>query len=362
SCTESVGGACTVDVIDYWDTPTDPYSLGWPTNGMDSHRNDLPLGTAGPGGFYALTDSTNILRAGCDLAAATHGSWDGPSFWTCGDGTSGTLQYVAHGPIDAPTTTNPTLFASLQRISFGPIVTTAVANGSAQPMFTYVPPQNFQLAPDPEFAAACVTAHGFLPSCQLAPSSLRLNGVAYLGWNWSTIPRENILYQGDFWTVSFNIVNTGPPYARDPVLACITLQCRAGGAGPNAGSFSANQYYWANSTYLVVQSFPLATVTVIAPLATGPPPTPPPPAPSNPTGLPGPLPTSPPIVVPAALIPASAAPSISPPTALAGFLGAGFMRVALKNRPIALRVAAKTGAFPGRSVGKVRYRGSRARR
>ena len=356
TCTESVGGSCTVDVIDYWDTATDPYSLGWPTNGLEAHRNDLPGGTAGPGGLYVLTDSTNILRAGCDLAAATHGSWDGPAFWTCGDGTSGTLQYVEHGPIDDPITSNPTLFASLQRISFGPIVTTVVANGSSQPMFTYVPPANFQLAPNPEFSTACDTPHGFLPSCQTVPSGLRVNGVGILGWNWSTVPSQNLLYQGDFWTVSFNVVNTGPPYGHDAVLACTTLPCRAAGAGSNAGSFSTNQYYWPNSTYLVVQSFPLATVTVAAPVITGPPPPFPPKAPSNPVGLPSLPPSIPPIVVPAALVPAPANPAISPPSALAGFLGAGFMRIALKNRPIALRIAAKAGSGSRESPRKLRHK------
>jgi hypothetical protein len=361
TCTESVGRTCTVDVIDYWDTATDPYSFGWPEHGMASHYSELPGGTAGPGGLYVLTDSANILNAGCDLAAATHGSWDGPAFWTCPNGVSGSLQYVEHGPIDAPITSNPTLFASLQRISFGPIVTTVVANGTSQPMFTYVPPANFKLAPDPEFAAACSTPHGFLPSCQLVPSSLRANGVEYLGWNWSTIPSQNLLYQGDFWTVSFNIVNTGTPYGRDPVLACTTVPCSLGGAGANAGLFSTNRYYWANSTYLVSQSFPLASVTVIGPLIIDELPTVPAPAPSNPTGLPVSPAPPPSIVVPPALVPASAAPSISPPATVAAFLGAGFMRVALRNRPIALRIAAKSGVFPSRPVGKVRNRGAKGR-
>jgi hypothetical protein len=327
---------------------------------MASHANQLPLDRAGPGGLYALTDSTNILRAGCDLAAATGGSWNGPAFWTCSDGTSGTLQYVQHGPIAAPDTDNPTLFAALERISFGPIVTTVVANGSTQPMFTYVPPPNFQLAPEPEFAAACVTPHGFLPTCQILPSGLRANGVAYLGWNWSTIPSQNLLYEGDYWTVAFNIVNTGPPYARVPVLACTTVLCRAGGAGPNGGLFSSNQYYWANSTYFVVQSFPLATVTVVAPTITGPPPPVPPPAPPNP---PGGLPISsappPPLIVPTALVPTPATPSISPPAALAAFLGAGFMRVALGNRTMAMRVAVLNGPAPRRPGPKLRRPGAK---
>src|SRR5258708_31163151 len=74
SCTNSVGGSCTIDVIDYWDTPTDPYSKGWPANpGYASGSTG-----AGAGGSGVIMDSTHILDAGCDLAAATGGAVNRP--------------------------------------------------------------------------------------------------------------------------------------------------------------------------------------------------------------------------------------------------------------------------------------------
>ncbi|MCI4336913.1 MAG: hypothetical protein L3K17_06940, partial [Thermoplasmata archaeon] len=166
SCTDSIGHDCTVDVISYWDTPTDPYSQGWPTS------PGYPSGTvgAGPGGAGVVQDSAHILEAGCDLAAATGGTWDGPAYWTCPNGQSGSLQYVAHGSLSSPNTNNPTLFDAVKNIGFGPVYQTLVANGSNQPVFTYVPPPNFAVSGNPEFTAACNTPGGYLASCQQLPN------------------------------------------------------------------------------------------------------------------------------------------------------------------------------------------------
>ncbi|HZY91478.1 MAG TPA: hypothetical protein VFG07_01700, partial [Thermoplasmata archaeon] len=172
TCTDSVGHECTVDVINYWDTPTDPYSQGWPRS------PGYPSGSAGagPGGAGVVTDSAHILESGCDLAAATGGSWDGPAYWTCPNGVSGTLQYVLHGPLSSPNLQNPTLFAALRQISFGPVYQSMVANGTAQPIFSYLPPPNFKVSSNPQFTAACTTPTGFLPTCQETPSVEHQNG------------------------------------------------------------------------------------------------------------------------------------------------------------------------------------------
>ena len=338
TCTDSIGGYCTIDTISYWDTPTDPYSQGWPpagTNGFHPAK-----GTDGPGGSGVVTDSANILLSACDLAAATGGNWAGPAYWSCPNGQAGSLQYVPHGPIDRPNTYNPTLFNALRQISFGPIYQTLVANGSGSPMFTWVPPSNFKLAPIPDYSTACRTSTGFLSTCQTVPTVLSKGGVTYLGWNWSTNRSQNLLYVGDYWTASFNVVNTGPPFARDPVLACTTNDCRAAGSGPNNGLFSSISYRAPNSTVTVVMSFPLAAVLVILPSALGPPPINPPPAPPPPPPAPVVVIAPTPITVPTSVGVGQGIANFSLQAAAAGFLGAGFMRVGMKNRPVAVRVAA----------------------
>ena len=342
-CTGSIGGVCTIDVIDYWDTPTDPYSQGWPTQSHVVHPSGLPAGAAGPGGYYVVADSAEILTAGCDLAAATGGSWNGPAYWSCANGQAGSLQYVSHGPIDNPTTYNPTLFNALKQISFGPVYASLIANGSAHPMFTYVPPANFALADKPEFSTACATPMGYLTTCQTTPSVLHQLGVTYLGWNWSTNKTLNQLYVGDAWTASFNVVNTGPPFALDPVIACTTVTCRAAGSGPISGLYSSVTYLQPNSTTLVTQSFPLAQVNVIGPVVGAPPPLVPPPAPPIPPAAPIVVAPATPVLIATPTAVGQGIGTVSLQAAAAGFLGAGFMRVSLKNRPIAMRVAAKAG-------------------
>ncbi|HTT34404.1 MAG TPA: hypothetical protein VMH78_00840, partial [Thermoplasmata archaeon] len=339
SCTESVGGTCTIDVIDYWDTPTDPYSKGWPSN------PGYPSGSAGagPGGSGVILDSQHILEAGCDMAAATGGTWNGPSYWTCPNGASGSLQYVEHGPISTPNTANPTLFDALKGIGFGPVYQSEAANGTGHPIFTYVPPPNFKVSSTPGYTAACTTPEGFLKTCQTTPTVIHQGGTTYLGWNWSTNASANTLFIGDAWTASFNVVNTGPPYAEDPVLECTTTTCAAAGAGAIDGLYSWATYNPPNSTATVTQSFPLAEVRVVAPVVVAVAPVAPPAPPPPPPGIPIPTaaPTPVPVLTPTAV--GQGIGTVSLQAAAAGFLGAGFMRVGMKNRPIAMQVAAKSG-------------------
>jgi hypothetical protein len=349
-----VGGACTIDVVSYWDTPTDPYSQGWPTSTGYPISNSL----VGPGGAAVVTDSANILLAACDLAAATGGSWNGPAYWTCPSGQSGSLQYVPHGAIDKPNTYNPTLFSALRQISFGPVYQAQVANGTNHPLFTWVPPANFALAPVPSFAAACVTPTGYLPTCQTVPTIQRLGNLIYYGWNWSTNHTKNAIYVGDYWTASFNIINTGPPYSRDPVLACVTIDCKAAGSGAIDGVYSSLTYTLPNTTAVVTQSFPLAEVTVIGPSFVGPPPVVPPPVPPIPPGFPIVIAPATPVLVPTITAVGQGIGTVSLNAAAAGFLGAGFMRVGMKNRPIAMRVAALSKTSSGASKFEKEARGA----
>jgi hypothetical protein len=338
ACVNSVGGMCTVDTIDLWTTTTDPLSAGWPSAG--SFRNQ----GGGPGGPAVQVNTINVLQAGCDLAAATGGSWSGPSYFSCPNGQSGSLQYVPFGSsIYTPNLHNPTLLNAFRSISFGPVYGTEVARGTDQPMFQYVPIGNIAIAPNPDWTSACSTPLGFAANCPAIPVVLHHGAVAYFGWNWSSVAADNVMYLGDSWTASFNVVATGPPYQYVPVDACTTVACRAAGSNAIDGAYTLAVYLTQSNTTTVTQSFPVATVDVEAPTAVFPPaPLPPavlPPPPGLPVLSPAPLP----VVLPLTVVTQVGLTSVSLQATAAGFLAAGFMRVGLKNRPIAVRVAAKSG-------------------
>ncbi|MCI4322301.1 MAG: hypothetical protein L3K05_08370, partial [Thermoplasmata archaeon] len=164
-------------------------------------------------------------------------------------------------------------------------------------------------------------------------------------WNWSTNKSLNKMFVGDSWTASFNIINTGPPYALDPVLECITTSCKTAGAGALNGLYSWATYFPPNSTGLTTISFPLAQVHVFGPEAVAPPPSAPPPAPPVPPGLPIITTTPQPVLVPTPNILGQGIANFSLQATAAGFLGAGFMRVGMKNRPLAVGVAQKNAAL-----------------
>ncbi|MFI5419078.1 MAG: hypothetical protein ACHQ2Y_09345, partial [Candidatus Lutacidiplasmatales archaeon] len=255
TCTDSIGGVCTVDMIDLWSTPTDPYSKGWPAGRAGG----------GPGGTIVQQNVDRVLLAGCDMAAATGGTWDGPAFFTCPDGTQGSLQYVAHGSATAPATNNPTLFTAFRQVGFGPILKTQVAAGTGRPLFTYVPFGNIVLAPGGQLqaTASCQRAGLTFKLCDTIPTVVKVNGMTYLGWNWSKNASTNIMYVGDSWTASFNVVATGPPFALVPVDACTTAVCHAGGSSSVAGGlFTWATYVPYTNNTVVVQSFPLGQVQV----------------------------------------------------------------------------------------------------
>jgi hypothetical protein len=335
TCTDSVGGVCTIDAIDYWTTPTDPYSQGWPTQFAN-------IG-GGPGGRLVDENTQRVLEAGCDIAAATGGTWDGPTYFTCPNGQAGSLTYVPHGPINQPDTNNPTLLEAITTIGFGPTATQQVAAGSHQPLFTFVPFGSIRVSANPEWRTACLTPSGPRPDCPVVPVHTTVDGYDVYSWNWSSNATRNVLYVGDVWTASFNVEATGPPYALVPVDACTTISCRAGGSGAEAGLFTNAVYVPASNETVVTESFPLAQELVIYALPAGPPASVPPPAP----------PAPPPFAIPIApLTPVLQSIGIGNPVGLAnislqataaGFLAAGFLRVGMKNRPIALRVAAKAG-------------------
>ncbi|HEY6238586.1 MAG TPA: hypothetical protein VIZ68_05315, partial [Thermoplasmata archaeon] len=336
-CTGSIGGVCTVDTIDLWTTPTDPLSQGWPAASSNT------VSGGGPGGSLTQTNVARVLLAGCDLAAATGGTWNGPTWFTCPNGQAGSLQYVPHGKYNAPNTMNPTLLNAFKQVGFGPVLQTQVAAGSGRPIFTFVPFGNIALSSDLEPTAACVRNSVALATCQTTPTVVRYQGVTYLGWNWSRNASSNVMFIGDYWTASFNIVATGPPYALVPIDACTTTDCQAGGSAAVLGLYTSATYVPYTNNTVTTQSFPLGQINVVVTPPTAPPPNVPPPPPPVPPPFPVVAPSPLPVIQQIGIGNNVGVANISLQAAAAGFLGAGFMRVSMKNRPIALRVAAKAG-------------------
>ncbi|MCI4367396.1 MAG: hypothetical protein L3K08_06560 [Thermoplasmata archaeon] len=342
TCTDSVGGVCTVDTIDYWSTPTDYDSSGWPTG---------PVG-GGPGGYRVIEDVDHIIAAGCDMAAATGGTWDGPAGISCADGQAGDLEYVAHGYPNGPNLNNPTLLKALSRIGFGPVVARQVAAGTSEPMFQFVPFGHIAIPPADRLQATAACFHQQLPqrTCQIAPTLEHSGSMVYLGWNWSTAVRSNIMQLGDSWTASFNVYATGPPYALVPVDACTTTACHYGGSAESNGQGTSMVYVPASNHSVVRVSFPLGRVLVE-------------PAPNG--GLPGSAPTSasPGPGIPVASgngVPVVQAVASGNPIGIAtgslqaitaGLLGAGFVRAGIRQKAVALRLRMRSAVIRSRAGG-----------
>lgn len=342
SCVQSLGGRCTIDTIDLVSTATDPYSVGWPPNAV-THQSG-----GGPGGLMVFQNVARVLAAGCDLATATGGSWDGPSWASCKNGASGSLQFVAHGSIAQPNTDNPSLSASFHSIAVGPVVDLAAAIGTDRPIFTFVPFGAIALAPNLQATAACTRNGTALASCQRQPSVVHASGATYLAWNFSTIPGQNVLFAGDTWTAEFDVVATGPPYTWVPVDACLTLTCRIAGSGAVAGLYTWAHYRPTGTAQPVTTSFGVSQVRVeFTPSALGPPASPPPPPPGfGPPAVGVPTQVGQPLSVPVTV--QTGLGTVSLNATDVGLLAAGMTRVGLRNRQIAMKIGMKSGAVESR--------------
>ncbi|MCI4373450.1 MAG: hypothetical protein L3K02_07415, partial [Thermoplasmata archaeon] len=347
-CTGSVGGTCTIDVLDYNNCVTDPYCKSWPTGrGVNT----------GPGSLQVTSDADHILLAGCDLAAATGGSWNGPGWFTCPNGQSGNLQYVPHGLTNQPNTANSGLLQALRGIGFGPVSLTEVARGTGAPVFTFVPFGHIALAPTEELqaTASCTRLGAPFPTCQKLPTVLNHNGLTFLAWNWSTVPTTNAMFVGDSWTASFNVVATGPPFSVVPVDACTTDDCKAAGSGQvDGGLFTWAHYLTSDNVTVAVQSFPLSEVSVETALVgvSVPPPLPSPPPPPPPPGIA----VISPVAVPqqVGVGQSITVSNLSLQGIGAGVIAAGFARVGIKNKP--LRVAVMSARMKASIAGDAAHR------
>lgn len=214
--------------------------------------------------------------AGCDLAAATGGTWTGPEFYSCPDGRAGRLQPDLVGPDPySPNLDNPSLFSAFRDIGFGPVVETGVASGTQHPLIQFVPGGAIRLVPNQPFHAECLLPSGVpFPTCDQTPSISIDLGRETLGWNWSTIPQTNAMNQGDVWTASVLVYVVGPPLATVPVDACTTPSCREAGSAAINGEYTWATYIPPSNNTVVTLSFPLAKVSVEGSPGGPPPPSP----------------------------------------------------------------------------------------
>jgi hypothetical protein len=343
ACTSSIGGVCTIDTIDLWATSTDPNSPGWPAG------DAVPALQGGPNGPMVDQNVERVLLAGCDLAAATGGTWDGPSFFQCPNGQQGTLAPSFLGPFGSPNLANPSLAAAFRQVGFGPVTSdvVAVATWNTHPLFQFVPIGNIAVVPGSgaQFRTECVLPDGSpSPHCPVVPSIRTIvtgpgRNVTVYGWNWSTYQYQDLMVSGDTWVASFWVEAIGPPYGTVPVDACSTTACSLAGSRSIDGYATSATYLPVTNVSLIVQSFPLATINVQPPPSvalppTLPPPGVPPPPPGVPVASPAPIPT---LLGVGAQVGVA---SLSLQAAAAGFLAAGFTTISVRNKPMSIAVAA----------------------
>ncbi|MCI4346615.1 MAG: hypothetical protein L3K07_07710 [Thermoplasmata archaeon] len=325
-CISSFGANCTVDAVNLYGTPTDPGSPSWAESG----------GSGGPANWTA--DATSILHAGCDIAAATGGSWDGPNWYSCPNGQFGTLKLVSHGSAAEPDVTNPSLLAALENVSVGdPGGVFPAAGNLNHPMFLFVPYGSVSVAPNANFVETCTNATGVAFSCE-GPTRFSFGETTAYGWNVSSSPSTNGLRAGDSWSATFDIEALAPPYGTVPIDACITLECKIAGSGPVLGNYTDTRYRAYEGSLVTALSFPIATIEVqpngfgggLAPPGA--------PVSGIPVGTPGaggtPPPTSAP--PPAAALPT---PAVAVQSITAGTIAAGAIRLGIRGASVDVKTA-----------------------
>ncbi|MCI4355872.1 MAG: PKD domain-containing protein [Thermoplasmata archaeon] len=241
ACFNSSFGHCTFDAVIVNATSTDPSSRGWsPKNVSGWNTSDV------------RADADHIISAGCDMAAFTGGSWDGPRSSTCGN-RSGTLAYSANS-------SDPTLVSSLGNISLGSPGSGMVAvPPPSGPMFQFVTAPAFTVAPSLDANATCTSAAGPLTPCPQTPAVRTANGSTVLGWNWSTSADHSAMLAGDSWDAWFNLEASGAPSSVAAVDICATIECLAGASATSGIQFQSGRF-----PVLLHESFPLVTESIAA--------------------------------------------------------------------------------------------------
>ncbi len=355
ACVESLGGSCTIDMVDLFATPTDAESLGWLATGAAS---GVPPNASYAGGWWAMTNAHRIVSAGCDLANATGGTWAGPDVANCGPNRIGSLGNVPYGTrYDRPFTSNPDLLSALVSIGLGSTPGAMIGVAAGTPMFAFVPFGDFQIDLRDPITTTCVSQVLPAVSCMTQPEVLSASGVVYLAWNWSSDPNLNALYSGDEWSASFYLHAMGPPFDTPvPIDACVSVACQSNGSRPIGGVYSRVAFTpaWTSGAppSLLTLSFPPALVIVESSKGPWSPPSIPSPPPPPGPGLPLPSPTTNPVLIPQPIvtIASTIVGGFSVQAVAAGVLSAGFARIVLQKRAIAQRQAVGNVVRPQRSA------------
>lgn len=243
-CLDSAGFRCTIDVVNPRTVPTDAGLAGW----------------AATNGTLARTDVSHVLDAGCDLSAATGGNWDGPSNFTCPQGTRGTLVVHWRGEPGIDTT----FVQALENVSFGTVPVYAPALSGA-PLVTFMPGPGVALAPAPNATVTCSNATVGAVSCPSLSVVRARGGLEVLTWNWSATSMDNGLRLGDRWSASFDLVVNSRLNGSYPIDRCDGDGCAAAGVGPVNGLDSAFTFRDPASGAVFSDSFGLMNVTVESP-------------------------------------------------------------------------------------------------
>jgi hypothetical protein len=250
ACTASVLHQCTVDTITLPSALTDPNSSTWVfSNGTHSVASRL------------TNNSASVIAAGCDLANATNGSWDGPLGVVCPNGAVGTISDDVHNS-STRQAQNDSLVLAVGNISVGVVPGPNYGGGvPGAPLVRFVLAAGIRPAPLLNMTVACAAADGTTVPCDSSAQVFESTYVQ-LSWNWSTVPEMNTLGWGDVWTASFDVVVDQSTNGSVPLDLCAAVGCAATPAGePNSGvtilpAGSRNDQF---------QSFPMVSVAVVAP-------------------------------------------------------------------------------------------------
>lgn len=226
---------------------------------------------------YATSTVSTILSAGCNLAKATGGSWNGPPGYSCSASETGTgagnltctmgsscFQGQSGNYNNPPRTwsDNPALGWAITHISFGPASTSNIsATSNGAPMFQFTPATNITIDPsNPAWTVTCLRNGVPLSGCQQTPTVTSSGNANVYGWNWPT----GTMFLKDTWEATFNVVAVGAPYnVSRAVDACTAAGC-SGPVGPAPGVYSEVDYKNFQSVP-TVSSFPASDIYVVYP-------------------------------------------------------------------------------------------------